>query len=610
MKLRRFFLFATLSALALSARVFGQGAAGSAPATAENLIENGGFEQSYATDNLLDGVDNEGFLAGGRRSVPAVREGGGIGDLPLPISVSFTDINGDGLPDLVTVDPNGVFRVYFNSGTKTEPKFTNCEIIPLFLSRAHQPGFKDDRFGNGRRGLKLALFDWGGRGVSDLVVGDYAGEIFFIPNTGSRSVPEWRQPRAVEDAILKTTRSGELWGNLFAPCVADWRHNGKPDLIVGEGSYSANAVHILLNKSNTARPEFSEDARYYLAYGDGREQLVPTVADFNGDGQPDLVVGDRRGQLALYLNPGGWQPGVELPLASLLPMGKIPNLGGCVAPCAGDWNGDGLMDLIIGKANGRIAVAINSGTKEQPKFEAPFEVKGVDLWRHGSIRTANAWSFDSGADRGNLYGFFSVVDATMDRDAAPPEGTHCLKAGYFDSPNRIFKRPAFDFPAISSEREFFHLTPAGKWEVRDAAAGAEQASSTTFVARTTLRSGLRPGATYVLSFKIKGRNVRNGTWTLAYLGSKENAPAKTEHGERGSAKVTRDAASEIENETGAFGPGAQWTTVTKIFQCNFKNPALKALNATSGAIFELRFAIPPFDGVLYVDDVQVVEKKG
>ncbi|MEI8341221.1 MAG: hypothetical protein WCH43_06750 [Verrucomicrobiota bacterium] len=43
-----------------------------------------------------------------------------------------------------------------------------------------------------------------------------------------------------------------------------------------------------------------------------------------------------------------------------------------------DINGDGVFDLITGKTNGRIAVALNKGTKEQPKFDTPAELKGVN----------------------------------------------------------------------------------------------------------------------------------------------------------------------------------------------------------------------------------------
>ncbi len=93
-------------------------------APAQNLVVNGNFQKFTPIDNLWDGVDGAGFLAGFRRATYATTESGKVGGQEMPVSVSFVDMNGDGLPDLVTADPAGILRCYINSGTKTEPKFT------------------------------------------------------------------------------------------------------------------------------------------------------------------------------------------------------------------------------------------------------------------------------------------------------------------------------------------------------------------------------------------------------------------------------------------------------------------------------------------------------
>jgi hypothetical protein len=41
---------------------------------------------------------------------------------------------------------------------------------------------------------------------------------------------------------------------------------------------------------------FGENDHFILAYGDGLEQLTPTVADYNGDGTPDPLVAERSGK--------------------------------------------------------------------------------------------------------------------------------------------------------------------------------------------------------------------------------------------------------------------------------------------------------------------------
>ena len=105
----------------------------------QNLVVNGDFQKFTPTDNLWDGVDGAGFLAGFRRGTYATTESGKVGGLEMPISVSLkVDINGDGLPDLITADPAGVLRAYINSGTKTEPKSTYGEGDPNFPAANRQ----------------------------------------------------------------------------------------------------------------------------------------------------------------------------------------------------------------------------------------------------------------------------------------------------------------------------------------------------------------------------------------------------------------------------------------------------------------------------------------
>ncbi|MEI9895409.1 MAG: VCBS repeat-containing protein [Chthoniobacter sp.] len=391
----------------------------------QNLVANGNFQKFTPIDNLWDGVDGAGFLAGFRRSTYATTESGKVGGQEMPISVSFADINADGLPDLVTADPAGVVRAYINSGTKTEPKFTHAEVIPIFPPQIAKDTAYDRGLWTGPHSVpKIALYDWNHNGALDLLIGNYCGDVLLVPNTGGASTPAYSQPANYER--VKIPLAGKRpWGNLFAPCPIDWNKDGKTDLLIGEGSYSANAVYVLLNQSSASTPKFSDDQRYYLCYGDGREQLVPTVADYNGDGLPDVLVGDRKGTVGVYLNPGNWKPGTELPLANMIRFGSQDTLGMAIAPHAADYNGDGLFDLIIGKSNGRIALSLNSGTKAEPKFGTATEMRGEKYFKE-KINLPSEWNFDVGNDRGNLYAYLSV-----DANEASPGGGKVLKAVIF-----------------------------------------------------------------------------------------------------------------------------------------------------------------------------------
>ena len=617
-----------MPAVVLAQSAPGGGKSGAQPA---NLFTNPGFETFTQKDNFWDGVDAGGYLSGDRGIANAIAEGGNIGNISMPLSVQVADLNGDGLLDLFTVDPQGYFRVYFNQGTKTEPKFTTCEMVPLFLSR-HVSGNWWNQ--NRRWGLKAALADLDGNGVPDLIVGDWNGEIFLIKNVGSKSAPEFHQPNPVDSAMIKTTKDGHLWANLLSPALCDWDKDGKMDMLVGEGSYSANAIHLLLNQGTNTAPKFSEDETYYLAYGDGREQLTAAVVDYNGDGFQDLIVGDRKGTLNLYLSSGPWKLGggklgstekktaPELKFKSTISCGNVSTFNGCVAPAVADLNGDGLFDLVIGKADGHIAWAKNIGTKTEPKFDAPIDLKGADQWKAGTMREpTGGWTVDFGYAKGNINGYCTTVSTEEDKDAAPPEGKYALKFGYNPVLNKVIKLPPFILQGTNND---FHAPNPGWW--RDgqmvwwpwpaAGGGAMWTDSNMAMIRRNLDPfPFNPTTSYKLSFKVKGRNVRNGHWTLALCGWGKRTEAKVAHrNDRGGATMTHDAIVEEVNESGDFAVTDSWITVTRSLLPNFdKEKQLNDPDNWKGvspivyrALFEIRSTLQPESGVCYFDDVQLV----
>lgn len=562
-----------------------------------NIVVNGDFAKFTSTENLWDGVDAQNCLSGNRRSTYALTESGRVGGLEMPVTPSFVDMNGDKLPDLVTADGMGYARAYINSGTPTEPKFTVGEIIPVYLPRAA----KDERWERvgwtWHHGYpKMTVFDWSRRGTPDLIFGNYTGDIVKLPNTGSPTAPAFAQPDKYAKIRIPISVK-RPWGNLFAPYVIDWNKDGKLDLLIGEGSYSANAVYLLLNQSSGSEPKFVEEQRYYLCYGDGRESLVPTVADWNGDGLPDVLVGDRRGTVAVHLNKPNWKPGDELPLSTMVSFGSLQNLGGPIAPCAADFNGDGLFDLIIGKANGRVALAINKGTPKDPKFDAPVDIKGTNLWAN-NIRTPAGWTIDWGDNRPNLYAYVSVDEE------ASPGGGKVLKAGYFPTPNKVFRME--ELTVESRDDDDFFRYWRDEWEPVPATWAGDDAPANGFVIRQLLKP-LKVGSTYQLSYKLKGKGIRDGVCTVAYLGANENTGTKFVKSGRG-VKVDKDETKEEIHETETLASSDAWKNVTKTFSVHFKNKDIKKIENTTLAILEFKFELVQYLGDCEIADVSIEEK--
>lgn len=104
--------------------------------------------------------------------------------------------------------------------------------------------------------------------------------------------------------------------------------------------------------------------------------------DWNNDGKTDLIAGDTRGQVWLFLNVG--EKGkpklaegklVEADGKVITGRAKPPTAGHKLAKTysklhMADWDGDGLKDLLIGHSS-TIVLYKNAGTASAPKLKAP-----------------------------------------------------------------------------------------------------------------------------------------------------------------------------------------------------------------------------------------------
>ncbi|MBN8709823.1 MAG: hypothetical protein BGO12_11330 [Verrucomicrobia bacterium 61-8] len=604
---------AILAVLSVAQSVFAQAPA-PAPTPPKALIRNGGFELSRTREDLWDGVDAAGFLAGEREQVPVLMTSGTVADSSMPVSVQVADMNGDSLMDIVTMDPTGYMRIYFNQGTKTEPKFGVAEIVPIFLTRSWIPaaGFKDGVLPSTvRLAPRFALYDSQRSGKNDLYIGNYWGEVLFLKNDGSGAKPDFRQPADISKIVVPTAKgSNTKWGNVFSPAVWDWNRDGKEDLLLGEGSYSANNIHLLINSGSPARPVFEESNRTVIAFGDGREQLSPTVVDYNGDGQPDLLVTERTGKIALHLNDGKpWKPGVELPFTSFLSAGSASgtpiSLGGISTITTGDLNGDGLFDIIVGKTNGRVAVIYNTGTKTEPKWGQPVELKG-DVGTK-PFKLPSGWDVSYGLERGNFYGYMNVVAAADDPEANPPEGKSCLRVGYVPSPNKVMAIPSagqYTGP-LDPKVEHKKADPAGQ----DRAVEVMRTMPANTYLLRLYGLPVKVDKSYTISFKVKGSGLSAGQVMAAWnMSRKLSDDRKVETGKRDSVQIIRNVIEESGSMEAPFSAGPAWAEVSKDFKLSVKDRKLNDPTSTASGVVEVMFTLAPGSGKVYFDDFKLVEK--
>jgi Bacterial Ig-like domain (group 3)/FG-GAP-like repeat len=149
-----------------------------------------------------------------------------------------------------------------------------------------------------------------------------------------------------------------------AVTVADFNHDGRPDLaVVNLGPFSTpqSSVSVLLgNGSGSFQPAVT------TAVLNGGAGLSVVSGDFNGDGLPDV---------ALTTTGNGANPAVEVLLGkgdgSFQPNHLIlPVASPSLSVAAGDFDGNGALDLVTANSNGTVSVLLgNGGGSFRPRID-------------------------------------------------------------------------------------------------------------------------------------------------------------------------------------------------------------------------------------------------
>lgn len=287
-------------------------------------------------------------------------------------SPSFADFTGDGKLDLICGEFRDGFTFFKNVGSRKKPLYAPGRPLT-----------------NGDRIIRMGLcmitpvaYDFTGNGWPDLIVGDEDGRVALVEHTGRvvDGMPVFLPPR-----YFRQEADAVKFGALATPVGFDWNSNGRDDILVGN---TAGEIAFIENLGGDpvrwAAPRLLEAGSDVIRIQAGPNGSIQgpaeakwgyttlTVADWDHDGLPDLIVNSIWGKVIWYRNIGTRSNPILSPAQAIevewpgtppkpewnwwSPEGNEIITQWRTTPLALDWTGNGLTDLVMLDHEGYLAL--------------------------------------------------------------------------------------------------------------------------------------------------------------------------------------------------------------------------------------------------------------
>lgn len=281
----------------------------------------------------------------------------------------FVDYNGDDLLDIII----GKLGEYMPDGTGGG-SYTSSLTLLENVGTLEEPAFEwvTDDFGNLSTHNLFGMFptfgDLDGDGDLDMLVGDEAGFIHYFENTAA----------AGEAMSLEANQlfAFQISGNAAAtPFLVDITGDGLLDLVTGKKSGTLNYYE---NTGTASNFEFTLQSDFWgivdvqqLGFFNGYS--APVITTLDDTGTPYLVVNSESGNVHLY---------TDLAADTFTHVfNALPNIqeGGQGGLSIADLNGDGFMEMLVGNIRGGVGL-FSQGDFVVPAVEMVASNEGIHVY--------------------------------------------------------------------------------------------------------------------------------------------------------------------------------------------------------------------------------------
>jgi len=291
--------------------------------------------------------------------------------VPYPASsIAVADVNGDDKPDIFVAGPCPDTTCGATSG--------EYGVVAVLLNKDDGTFQAAQNYSSGAPiAVAVAVEDVNGDGKPDIVVTNAASEYVYDSDCGDFfSCYEPSGPPTLGVLLGNgdgTFQAAKIYalaaGNPLSVAIADVNGDGKQDVLVVSDTAPGTVGVLLGNGDGTFQAVQTYSSGGYQPYS-------IAVGDLNGDGKPDLVVGNYCtvnssdgcvGNGTVAVLPGNGDGTFRAPLVTMmpgepgLPLGQMGQIG------LGDFNGDGYLDvatvgfLLLGKGNGTFQAPVYLG---------------------------------------------------------------------------------------------------------------------------------------------------------------------------------------------------------------------------------------------------------